>query len=96
MIDPLSKPSLGFVLLFLLFSFIFISNSYKLWFRTDQYYEDVYNSLAREPSIYPFRNFFLKRMENKQRWIIWQKIFSAVGILAVVVADILVVRAYFG
>jgi hypothetical protein len=26
----------------------------------------IYNSLTREPSIYPFREFFLKRMENKQ------------------------------
>ena len=94
MIDPLSKPSIGFVLLFLVFSFIFISNSYKLWFKTEQYYQDIYNSLAREPSIYPFQKFFLKRMENKQRWVLWQKIFSAAGILAVVVADILVVRAY--
>jgi hypothetical protein len=90
----LSKPSLGFVLLFLFFSFIFISNSYKLWFKTDQYYQDIYNSLTRQPPIYPFSEFFLKRMENKQRWILWQKLFSAVGFLAVLAADILVVRAY--
>ena len=93
MID-LSRPSLGFVLLFLFFSIIFLSNSYRLWFKTEQYYQDIYNSLAREPSVYPFRKFFLKRMENKQRWILWQKIFSALGILAVLFADILVVRAY--
>ena len=94
MIDPLSKPSLGFVLLFLFFSFIFISNSYKLWFKTEQYYQDIYNSLTREPSIVPMRDFFRKRMENKQRWILWQKLFSAVGIAAVLAADILIVRAY--
>ena len=93
MID-LSRPSLGFVILFLLFSLIFITNSYRLWFKTDQYYQDIYNSLAREPSIYPFRKFFLKRMENKQRWILWQKVFSILGILAVLVADILIVQAY--
>lgn len=93
MID-LSRPSLGFVILFLLFSLIFITNSYRLWFKTDQYYHDIYNSLAREPSIYPFRKFFLKRMENKQRWILWQKVFSILGILAVLVADILIVQAY--
>lgn len=93
MIYP-SKPSLGFVLLFLFFSFIFISNTYKLWFKTDQYYQDIYNSLTREPSFVPMRDFFRKRMENKQRWVFWQKAFSAIGILAVLAADILIVRAY--
>jgi hypothetical protein len=33
-------------------------------------------------------------MENKQRWIFWQKLFSAVGIAAVLAADVLIVRAY--
>jgi hypothetical protein len=52
-------PSLGFVLVFLLFSLLFLSNTYKLWFKTETYYQDIYNSLTREPSIYPFRKFFL-------------------------------------
>ena len=84
----------GFVILFLLFSLVFLSNSYKLWFKTDTYYQDIYNSLTREPSLYPFKEFFLKRMENKQSWILWQKIFSLLGILAVLAADVLVVMAY--
>ncbi len=88
------QPSLGFVLVFLLFSLLFLRNSYKLWFKTDEYYQDIYNSLTREPSIYPFRGFFLKRMKNKQSWVVWQKVFSLLGILAVLVADVLVVRAY--
>lgn len=86
--------SLGFVLVFLLFSLLFLSNTYKLWFKTDMYYQDIYNSLTREPSIYPFRKFFLKRMENKHRWILWQKVFSVLGLIAVIVADVLVVMAY--
>ena len=90
----LSQPSLGFVIVFLLFSLLFLSNTYRLWFKTDQYYQDIYNSLTREPSIYPFRKFFLRRMERKGSWIIWQKIFSILGILAVLTADILVVMAY--
>ena len=89
-----SSPSLGFVLIFLLFSLLFLSNTYKLWFKTDAYYQDIYNSLTREPSIVPMKDFFLKRMENKPRWIFWQKLFSAVGIAAVLAADILIVRAY--
>jgi hypothetical protein len=90
----LIHPPLGFVLVFLLFSILFLSNTYKLWFKTDEYYRDIYNSLAREPSLYPFRNVFLKRMENKQSWVLWQKVFSAFGILAVLGADVLVVIAY--
>jgi hypothetical protein len=93
MID-LIRPSLGFVIVFLLFSFLFLSNSYRLWFRTDKYYQDIYNSLTREPSIYPFRKFFLQRMENKERWVLWQKVFSLLGILAVLTADALVVMSY--
>jgi hypothetical protein len=89
-----TQPSLGFVLVFLLFSLIFLSNSYKLWFKTEQYYQDIYSSLTREPSMYPFRQFFLKRIENKKGWILWQKIFSLLGILAVFAADVLVVMAY--
>jgi len=89
----LVQPSPGFAIVFLLFSLLFLSNSYKLWFRTDEYYQDIYNSLTREPSIYPFREFFLKRMENKKSWVFWQKVFSLLGILAVLLADILVVRA---
>lgn len=85
---------LGFVILFLVFSLLFLSNTYRLWFKTDQYYQDIYNSLTREPSIYPFRKFFLKRMESKQSWVLWQKSFSVLGILAVIVADILIVTTY--
>ena len=90
------QTSLGFVIIFLLFSFLFFSNSYKLWFKTDEYYEELYNSLNSEPSIYPFRNFFLKRLENKKSWILWQKAFSLIGIAAVLAADVLVVMAYLG
>lgn len=88
------QPPLGFVLIFLLFSLLFLRNSYKLWFQTDEYYQDIYNSLTREPSIYPFRGFFLKRMENKERWVLWQKAFSLLGILAVLAADVLVLMSY--
>jgi hypothetical protein len=89
-----TQPSLGFVLAFLLFSLLFLSNSYKLWFKTDQYYQDIYQSLTREPSLYPFRQFFLKRMENKKSWVLWQKLFSLLGISAVLLADVLVIMAY--
>jgi hypothetical protein len=92
--SDLTHPPLGFVIIFLLFSLLFLSNSYKLWFKTDQYYQDIYNSLTREPSLYPFRQFFVKRMENKQSWVLWQKIFSLFGISAVLLADILVISAY--
>ena len=84
----------GFVLVFLLFSGIFFYSSYKLWFKTDMYYQDIYNSLTRQPSLYPFREFFLKRMENKKRWVLWQKVFSVVGLIGVLIADILVVMAW--
>ena len=90
----MTQPSVGFILVFLLFSLIFFRNTYKLWFKTDAYYQDIYNSLTREPSLYPFRQFFLKRMDNKQRWVLWQKVFSLLGLAAVIVADVLVVMAY--
>jgi hypothetical protein len=90
------QPSLGFVLVFLLFSLLFFRNTYRLWFKTDAYYQDIYNSLAREPSIYPFQQFFLKRMENKEGWVLWQKGFSILGIMAVLVADVLIVIAWIG
>jgi len=90
----MDKLPFTFVLAFLLFSGIFFYNSYKLWFKTEAYYQDIYNSLTRQPSLYPFREFFLKRMENKERWVLWQKIFSMVGLIAVSIADILVVMAW--
>ena len=90
----MTQPSLGFILLFLLFSGLFFSNSYKLWFKTDSYYQDLYNSLTNERTPYPFKDFFLKRLENKQSWILWQKVFSLFGIVAVLAADVLVVTAY--
>jgi hypothetical protein len=90
----MTQPSLGFVIIFLLFSLLFLSNSYKLWFKTEAYYQDIYNSLTREPSLYPFKDFFLKRREDKQSWILWQKVFSLVGILAVLAADVLVIMAW--
>ena len=39
-------------------------------------------------------DFFLKRLENKQSWLLWQKIFSLLGIAAVLAADVLMVMAY--
>ena len=90
----INQPSFGFVIVFLIFSLLFFSNTYKLWFKTDEYYQSIYNSLTGHPSLYPFKDFFLKRLENKQSWILWQKIFSLLGILAVVGADVLVVMAF--
>jgi hypothetical protein len=90
----LDKPPLGFVLVFLLFSLLFLSNTYKLWFKTDSYYKDVYNSLTNEKTPYPFKNFFLKRLENRQCWEMEQKIFSAIGFVAVIGADVLVIIAF--
>lgn len=92
----MEKLPFGFVLVFLLFSFIFLSNSYKLWFKTEEYYKDLCNSLTNEKTPYPFKKFFLKRLENKQSWLFWQKAFSLLGIAAVVSMDVLVVMAYFG
>lgn len=90
------RPPFGFVLVFLLFSFLFLSNTYKLWFKTDRYYEDIYNSLTRQPSMYPFKDFFLGRLQNRKRWEIEQKLFSLLGLAAVVAMDILVFMAYIG
>jgi hypothetical protein len=36
----------------------------------------------------------LKRPENRKRWEVQQKIFSLLGILAILGADVLVVMAY--
>ena len=88
------KPPFLFVFFFLLFSLLW--NSFKLWFRTDEYYRELRDSLTREPSIYPFRGYFLKRMENRRRWELGQKAFSLVGVAAVIVADVLVVMAFLG
>lgn len=92
----MTKPPFGFVLVFFLFSLLFLSNSYKLWFKTDEYYKDLYNSLTNEKTPYPFKNFFLKRLENRKRWEAEQKIFSFIGIAAVITADVLVVVAWLG
>ncbi|MBV6394210.1 MAG: hypothetical protein KPEEDBHJ_03462 [Anaerolineales bacterium] len=92
----MERPPLAFVLAFLLFSLIFLSNSYRLWFKTEEYYKDLLNSLTNEKTPYPFKNFFLKRLENKQSWLFWQKAFSLFGIVAVVSMDVLIVMAYLG
>jgi len=89
-----AQLSLGFVLAFLLFSVVFLSNTFKLWFKTEAYYQDIYNSLTRSPM--PFKEFFLKRLENRKRWEMEQKIFSVIGFIVVVGADVLVVMAYLG
>ena len=87
----MTQPSLGFVIVFLIFCLLFFSNTYKLWFKTDEYYQYIYNSLTAQPSLHPFKDFFLKRLENRKRWEVQQKIFSLFGILAVLGADVLVV-----
>jgi hypothetical protein len=88
----MSKPPFGFVLVFLLFSLIFLSNTYKLWFKTDTYYHDLQDSLNRTPT--PFRNVFLKGLENRKSWETRQKIFSLLGLVAVIAMDVVVVMAY--
>jgi hypothetical protein len=94
MISASSRPGPAFVLMFLLFSAMFLYNTYKLWFRTDRYYEDLRESLGRSPSIYPFRNFFLRQMEDRPRWETWQKAFSVLGLIAVLTADALMISAW--
>jgi len=91
-ITNFDKPPFGFVLVFIIFSLLFISNTYKLWFKTDAYYQEIYDNLTRTP--YPFKDFFLRRLENRKRWEVEQKIFSVIGLVAVVVADVIVVAAW--
>jgi hypothetical protein len=90
----MNQPSLGFVIVFLIFSLLFFSNTYKLWFKTDEYYQSIYNSLTAQPSLYPFKDFFLKRLENRKRWEVEQKIFGLLGMLAVLSADALVIMTW--
>jgi len=92
--STINQPSLGFVIIFLIFSVMFISNSYKLWFKTEEYYQNIYNSLAHGPAIIPFQDFFFRRVKNKEKWLLGQKVFSLLGITAVLAADVLVVMAY--
>ena len=89
----MTQAPLSFVLIFLLFSLLFLSNTYKLWFKTETYYQDVYNSLTRTPV--PFKAFFLRHLENRKRWELEQKVFSVIGFVAVIGADIFVLMAYF-
>ena len=88
----MTQPPLGFVIAFLLFSLLFLSNTLRLWFNTDKYYQDVHESLVRSPV--PFKEFFLKRLENRKRWEAEQKIFSLIGIVAVIGMDVLVIISY--
>ncbi len=44
----------------------------------------------------PFKEFFLMRLKNRKRWEVEQKIFSVIGIVAVVGMDVFVVMAYLG
>ena len=92
----MTKPPFGFVLVFILFSLLFLSNSYKLWFKTDEYHKDLLNSLTNERTPYPFKDYFLKRLQNRKRWEVEQKLFSLLGLAAVLAADALVVMAYLG
>ena len=93
MFSNIQKPPFSFVLLFLFFSALFLSNTYKLWFKTDLYYQDLTNSLIKTPV--PFKKFFLRRLEIRKSWELQQKIFSVIGFVAVSSADILILIAYF-
>lgn len=90
----MAHPTLWFVVAFLLFSLIFFFNTYKIWFKTDSYYEELLASLNQQSVQYPFREFFIKLAQNKERWVLEQKIFSLLGLVAVIVADVLVVAAW--
>lgn len=92
--STISHPSFSFVLVFLLLSLLYFHNAYKLWFKTDTYYEEIHTSLNNQSSFYPFKEFFLKRLQNKKRWVLEQKIYSAVGLIAVIAADVMIVVAY--
>lgn len=90
----MTNPPFSFVLVFLLFSLIFFYNTYRLWFHTDKYYSDIRASLEQTPSLYPFREFFLRGMDNRRRWEFLQKGFSLLGLIAVLAADALIISAW--
>jgi len=92
----MEKPPIGLVPVFLLFSLVFPSDPCRLRFKTDQYYQDLYNSLNRRSAIYPFREFFVRHMEDKPRWIFHRRSFGLMGIAAVLGADVFVVMANLG
>ena len=92
MVLTLQRPTLSFVIIFLVLSLLFLSNSFKLWFKTDQYLQEMQDSLTRMPI--PFRNYFLSKLGDRNRWLAQQKVFSIIGVAAVLVADVMVVMAH--
>lgn len=92
MVFSLPTPTLTFVIVFLVFSLLFLSNSFKLWFKTDQYYAEMLESLNRAPSL--LQGLFRSNMEDRPRWIFRQKVFSLLGVAAVLFADVMVVTAW--
>ena len=92
--STIASPSFSFIFVFLLLSLLYFYNTYKLWFKTDVYYEEIFTSLTNQSSFYPFKEFFLKRLQNKKRWVFEQKIYSAVGLVAVIAANVIVIAMY--
>ncbi len=92
MVFTLPRPSLSFLLVFLALSLLYLSNAFKLWFQAERYMEDMRESLKRAPV--PFRERFLARLEDRDRWLTRQRIFSLFGVAAVLFADAMMIWAW--
>ena len=91
----LIKPPLPFILVYLFVSILFFHLFYRIWFDIDKLRNEYLANVSKLPAWYPFRNHYIRRLENKRSWDIEQKILSVIGLITILGSDVVLIAAFF-
>ena len=90
----LIKPPLLFTFIYLFASILFFFFFYRIWFYTDKIRNEYLASISKLPSWFPFRNYYIRRI-NKKSWEIEQKILSVIALIVILGSDLVLITAFF-
>jgi hypothetical protein len=90
----MDKPPLFFLIWFAVLTAMFSYRLYRIWFRTDDEYENIVQQINRLPSWYPMKEYSIMSIQDKELWVSNAKILSAPAFVIMIIADILVITAF--
>ncbi len=76
-----------------IFNILWLYNSYRVWFHTEQEFKKNQEQVNKTPSWFPLKEYFIEIANSKETWSRQTKLTSAIGILFLLFMDAMLILA---
>jgi hypothetical protein len=88
------KPPFFLLIWFAVVTAILAYRLYRIWFYTDDEYENMVQKARRFSPWHPFKKYWIVSLEDKETWVSNSKILGTVVFMLLIGMDILVITAF--